>query len=587
MSVWFHVSRHLDECVRQAARGLTCFPEPLEPEVRLADPRFGDFQANGILPYAKKLKQNPRELASHLLDVLKAKEPFASNAVEVSLAGPGFINFRLSAGYLLEWLREYKDEAALGQAASMMYNGKTIVVDYSSPNTAKQMHVGHLRSMVIGEAIQRMLRFCGAKIVRDNHIGDWGTQFGILIMAIKRTRYNLDNHGQDVLQELEALYKQGTAWTKEDPSALDEARKELVKLQEGDKENKFLWEKINKLSYEAFQELYTLFNVQFDAVLGESFYCDKVDRVYKELREVGLSEDSQGALVVFHPEHPRFAKQPFIIRKSDGATNYATTDLATALYRTEHFKADEIINVTDGRQQDHFEQLRLTVDKWFKAKGYRSVPMVHVWFGTILGEDGKAIKTRTGDPIKLKQLVAEAIERAYAIVKQKSPEFPEDEKQSIAAKVGIGAIRYADLSQNRTMDYVFSWDKMLSFDGNTSPYMLYAVARIHSIFRKAEITPGEEEANASALESEAELGLARKLMAFPCVLELALNDLRPHHLCHYLYEVAGAFSTFYNAEKVIVADEPVRARRLMLCARTLSVLEAGLHLLGIETLQRM
>ncbi|MEK9985294.1 MAG: arginine--tRNA ligase, partial [Opitutae bacterium] len=288
------------------------------------------------------------------------------------------------------------------------------------------------------------------------------------------------------------------------------------------------------------------------------------------------------------PEHARYKKQPFIVRKSDGASNYATTDLATILYRIREWMTDEVIYVTDGRQQDHFQQLFLTAEKWIRHLQDHKIPNLrHVWFGTILGEDGKAIKTRSGDPIKLKDLLAEAIERSRKIVEEKNPDLTSQEREEIARLVGLGAIKYADLSQNRTNDYVFSWDKMLSLDGNTAPYLLYAIVRIRSIFRKAGHKPGEGEEFATAPETSEELSLARQLLLFSSTLEQATSDLRPHFLCTYLYELAGSFSTFYNSNKVVVEDSAVKARRLMLCARTLTVMEAGLSLLGIETLEKM
>jgi arginyl-tRNA synthetase len=304
---------------------------------------------------------------------------------------------------------------------------------------------------------------------------------------------------------------------------------------------------------------------------------------------LGLATESEGALVVFHPEHPRFNTQPFIIRKSDGAANYASTDLATMAYRVEHFGADAIVILTDARQTDHFEQLWLTTQKWFKATGRRLPRFEHVSFGSILGEDGKAIKTRSGDPIRLKALLAEAEDRAFTLVSEKSPELSEAERHEIAAAVGIGAVRYADLSQNRSSDYVFAWDKILSLEGNTAPYLLYAVARIHSIFRRHGVNPADATAVAAATapESETELALARKLVALASTLDLTTSQLRPHFLCTYLYELAGAYSAFYAADKVLVDDPAIRARRLLLCARTLLVLESGLRLLGLRTLGRM
>jgi arginyl-tRNA synthetase len=442
--------------------------------------------------------------------------------------------------------------------------------------------------MVIGEAICRLLAFCGAEVIRDNHIGDWGTQFGKLIWGFK---HHLDPAAlaRDPLEELERLYKLTDASTKTDPAVLDAVRAELVLLQSGNSENHALWQRIIALSASAFTEIYRLLEINFDHQLGESFYNDKLPRVYNELEAAGLASESQGALVVFHPEHPRFKTQPFLIRKSDGAANYASTDLATMLYRAEHFRADAIAILTDARQADHFEQLWLTTEKWF-TQTQRPLPrFTHVSFGSILGEDGKAIKTRSGEPIRLKALLSEAVERAFAIVTVKAPDLPERERRDIADAVGLGAIRYADLAQNRSSDYVFSWDKILSFEGNTAPYLLYAVSRVRSIFKKAGIEPTDVEAmaNATPPESLAELNLARKLVAFPVALRLTTEQLRPHFLCTYLYELAGEFSSFYAAEKVIVDDAPTRARRLLLCSRTLLFLETGLNLLGLRTLIRM
>ena len=461
------------------------------------------------------------------------------------------------------------------------------MVDYPSPNTAKQMHVGHLRPMVIGEAVKRLLAFCGADVIADNHIGDWGTNFGILIYGIKTSGYKLDPENENSLEELEQMYKRGSALAKESPEAAEAARAELVKLQNGDPENTELWNKINETSSAAFEKMYRRMGLTIDVSLGESFYRDKVGRIYAELSECGIAEENQGALVVFLREHDRFKTQPFIIRKSDGASNYASTDLATLLYRVEHFGAEEVVYVTDGRQQDHFQQLFMTAGKWFDCKGYRLPKLRHVWFGTILGEDGKAIKTKSGEPVRLKALLDEAVARARKIVLEKNPDTPPEEADKIAETVGVAALRYADLSQNRTNDYLFSWDKLLAFDGNTAPYLLYAVARMHSIFRKLGISPDADFSAAGEMETEQEIALARKLVALPAVFELTLAELRPHYLCTYLYELAGTFSTFYNANKVMVDDESVRARRLMLCSRALRVMETGLRVLGIEPLEKM
>jgi len=589
VNIWFNVCKELELALRKAAQSTDAFDADFEPDVRVADPRFGDYQANGVLPFAKRNRTNPRQLAEKLLASLHASSEFDPELIGCEIAGPGFLNFTLKPAFYLRWLQSFRDDVSYREAASVVYGGKRVVIDYPSPNTAKQMHIGHLRPMVIGEAIQRILRFCGADVIRDNHIGDWGTNFGTLIRQIKTEGYDLDHPGENPLAELEGLYKRGTAAEQDNDAIREQARAELVKLQQGDPENTALWEKIVAVSNTAAAKMYALLGVHPDMTLGESFYRDKVDRVYDELQACGLCEESQGALVVFHREHPRFAEYPFLIRKRDGASNYASTDLATVLYRAEELKTREIVYVTDGRQQDHFQQLFLTVQKWFSAKGYEMPLLQHVWFGTILGEDGKAIKTRSGEPILLANLLEEAINRAYAIVSEKSPDLPEDERRAIAQTVGIAAVRYADLSQNRTGDYVFSWERLLAFDGNTAPYLLYAAARIHSIFRKAGLEPHRrrDEETATPPESEQELSLARKLVSFPTVLDQAIADLRPHFLCTYLFELAGEFSSFYNANRVIVDEPEVKARRLMLCSRTLQTLELGMRLLGIDPLERM
>ncbi len=586
MSVSFNLATDLDAALKSAAlaAGLTD-AAAFTPEVRTADPRNGDYQSNGVLGYAKARKLNPRAVADQLVAGLA---PEVHERCEVTVAGPGFLNFTLKPAALLAWLRVFDTEEHLRAGAAAAHAGQTWVVDYSSPNTAKQMHVGHLRSAVIGEAICRMLAFTGARVIRDNHLGDWGTQFGKLIYGYKRWA-DPTALAADPIEELERVYKLGHAATPDDSPELNEARAELVKLQNGDLENFALWKKFSDVSLAAFQQIYDRLGIRFDHNLGESFYNDKLERIYAELGEVKIAEVSDGALVVFHPEHPRFKTQPFIIRKADGASNYGSTDLATALYRAEHFKADGIVVVTDFRQGDHFEQLFLTVKKWFAAKNHRLPELHHVTFGAVTGEDGKALKTRDGGVIKLKALLDEAEERAFAIVNEKSPELSESERREIARFVGIGAVQYADLSQNRSSNYVFSWDKMLALDGNTAPYLLYAVARIHSIFRKLAIVPGDASTDslASALETPAELALARKLVKLPDTIRLAAETLRPHFLGLYLYELAGEFSAFYAADKVAVDDPAVRARRLLLCARTLVTLETGLHLLGLRTLTRM
>ena len=578
----FNFSESLESVLNKAAGELGWDLSVYQPDVRSADPAHGDFQSNGCLAYAKATRQNPRAAAQMLVGRIVGRTPDFT----VAVAGPGFINFTLTPSALLGWLVRHDSEARLKDAASPLGKGQTWIVDYSSPNSAKQMHVGHLRSAVIGEALARLLEFNGAKVIRDNHLGDWGTQFGKIIWAYKR---QLDHAapGSSPLEEFERLYRIGNSAADSDEVVMAEARDELVKLQSGDPENLAIWKDITRASLGAFEEIYERLGIHFDVVLGESFYNDRLEAVCEDLRRIGLAVESKGALVVFHPDHPRFATQPFIIRKSDGAANYATTDLATIAYRVEHFHATGALYVVDKRQSDHFEQLFLTARKWFEKEGRPFPDLRHVDFGTVLGEDGKPLKTRSGENIRLKDLLDEAVERSFKLVTGKNPDLPEAERLEIAEVVGIGSVQYADLSQNRSSDYLFSWDKMISLDGNTAAYLLYAIARIRSIFRKAGIGEVAVEGEPTTLETPGEIALARKLVGLADVLRQSTLSLRPHFLCTYLFELAGVFSTFYNADKVIVDEPGVRARRMLLCARTALVLETGLHLLGLRTLARM
>lgn len=581
MKIEFDISSELDKIIRKTVSTCEGLRDDFDPQVRQADERFGDFQVNGILSYAKKTGQNPRELAQRLIDALPK-----SDFWETSIAGPGFINFVLSSAFYYQWIEKFGDSSKIRQAIKIDKPRK-IIMDFSSPNTAKQMHVGHIRSTIIGESLARLLEFQGHGVIRDNHLGDWGTQFGILLYAVKRENISLDDLGSDPIARLENLYRQGNVWTKEDQSNLNEAREELVKLQNGDPENLKLWEEIREISMSSFHSIYKMLGVQFDHSLGESFYRDKVEPIYEKLLKHNICIKDDGALVVFHPEHKRFAKQPFIIRKSDGASNYATTDLATVEFRKKEWNADQIIYVTDGRQRDHFEQLFLTVKKWYTAEKVDSPELSHVWFGTILGEDNKAIKTRDGQPVKLIDLLSEATDRAQTMVLEKNPGLEPSEVKKRAKKIGLGAVRYADLSQDRTLDYVFAWEKMLAMQGNTAPYLQYAVARIHSIFRKAGIDPLDIPTTSSFPTTESERKLARKLLFFPIVLKQTTKELKPHFLGGYLYELATEFSSFYNQSKVMVEDKNVMHLRLLLCSRTLLLLGIGTEILGIETLEEM
>ncbi len=592
MDIWFDLAKEIDALTASAAVEMEEFDESFAPDTRMADPRFGDYQVNGVLPYAKSNRTNPRALAEKLVARLRGAG-IDPEYLELTIAGPGFINFTFTPRFLTDWLKRYASGEALREAASALRGGRRTVVDFPSANTAKQPHIGHLRPMVIGESVARLLEFCGAQTVRDNHLGDWGTNFGTLIMKIKQDGIRLEDLGADALPLLDRLYKEGSQLERDNPELRDISRAELVKLQNSDPENTAIWQTIVDISKKAFERIFAEMDVRTDVTLGESFYRDKVQRVYDELIEIGLAEESDGALVVWHDEVPRFSRDnerpnPFNIRKKDGASNYASTDLATVLYRLDEFQAEEIIYLTDSRQRDHFQQLFLTTRKWFEKTGRPLPDLHHVWWGAILGPDKKPFKTKSGEAVQLRELLDEARSRAFAVVTEKSPGLPESERRAIAESVGISAVKYADLSSNRTQDYVFSWERLLSFDGNTAPYLLYAVARIHSIFSKLDGgKDGTDEAAASPVETETEIALARKLIGFVSVLKQAASDLRPHFICTYLFELAGTFSSFYNADRVLVDDAPTRARRLMLCRRTLLILETGLRLLGITPLKRM
>ena len=571
------------------------FKDLFDPIIRAADPKFADFQANGILPLAKKNGLNPVQLANDVCKKLLDSETIESHLFDISVAGPGFINFKLNATYLSKWLESFSSIKAIQQETSQWLNKETVVIDFPSANTAKQAHIGHLRPMVIGESIARILEFSGASIIRDNHIGDWGTNFGTLIMILKEKGIQIAEFEdpEQALETIDRLYKEGTQLESDTPALRDVSRNELLKLQNGDAENTQIWQAIIDVSNKAFEKLFEQLAVKIDYTLGESFYKDKVQRIYDELLSLEIAEESDGALVVWHNEIKKFAKDnkrpfPFNIRKKDGASNYASTDLATILYRIEHFKAQSVIYLTDSRQQDHFEQLFLTTKKWFQKKDYPLPKLKHVWWGTILGSDNKPIKTKSGESIKLQSLLDEAIERALKVVCEKNPELPLDEQNNIAQAVGIGALKYADLSSNRTQDYVFDWDRMLSFDGNTAPYLLYVIARINSIFKKADLKLSDSSLkDYFEVESTHEIQLARKLIQFPITLNQTLSDLRPHFLSTYLFDLAGTFNTFYNNDKVIDSDASIQQRRLSLCHRTHTVLSLGLDLLGIKHVERM
>lgn len=530
-----------------------------------ADSKFGDYQANGVMAVAKQRHENPRALAERVIAALNV----ADICEPPTVAGAGFINFKLRPDFVARQLAEADADPRLG--VPVVSPPQTIVFDYSGPNVAKLMHVGHIRSTIIGAALANVARFLGHRVITDNHIGDWGTQFGMLILGWKRFR-NDAALAADPIAELERLYKHVNSRDE----LRDAAKAELVKLQQGDAENRAIWQRIIELSKQQFDATYARLGVTFDHTLGESFYNPMLPDVVRDLLQRGLARESDGAICVFLPGEDA----PLIIQKSDGGYGYATTDLATVKYRVEHWHPDRIVYVTDARQQLHFKQVFATVRQWLP----NPPALEHVTFGSILGEDRKPLKTRSGENVKLADLLDEAEERALAVVTQKNPELPEPTRRHIARVVGIGAVKYADLSQNRTTDYVFSWEKMLALDGNTAPYLQYAYVRIQSIFRKAG-TPAAQ--GDIVLAHPAELDLAKHLLRFPETLHATLADSKPNWLTGYLYELAGKFSVFYDNCPVLQSTDPTKSSRLTLCHHTAATLKQGLHLLGIEVSNQM
>jgi len=579
--------------------------------VRPCDPKFGDYQSNALMSLAKTRKMNPRQLATDTL----ARLDVSDVCEKVEIAGAGFLNFRLKNSLLAQTL----EAAACGEHLffAKAAQPKTIVIDFSSPNVAKPMHVGHIRSTGIGDALQRTLRLLGHSVITDNHIGDWGTQFGKLLLGWKQA---LDRAAleRDAIAELERLYKIINAECDANPARLEEAKAELVKLQAGDAENIAIWKEMIRLSQIQFDTIYARLGVKFDRALGESFYNPWLGEVVNDLLAKKIARESEGAVGVFSdgslpPKEDPFLvnrdgewiADPALVRKSDGGFNYTTTDLATIDYRLKTWSPDEIIYVVDDRQSPHFKKLFLIFARWHPDLA-KKVKLVHVGFGKIMGDDGKPFKTRSGDTVKLGDLLDEAEERAYKIVSEKSPELPEAQKKEIARVIGLGAVKYADLLPNRQSDYIFSWDKMLALQGNTAPYLQYAYARIASIRRKAESSSFSSSSSSSNPESDnedekehegdkkiilaapEEFALAKHLLNFGITLEAVADELRPNYLCNYLFELAVHFSRFFENCPVLKADnEAARDSRLTLCDLTARVLKQGLETLGIETVEQM
>ncbi|MDQ3756251.1 MAG: arginine--tRNA ligase [Actinomycetota bacterium] len=546
---------------------------PVDPVVRRSqNERFGDYQVNAAMPLAKELGKAPRDVAAAIvehLDVDGLCEP-------PEIAGPGFVNLRLLPSFLSA---SVPDAAAVTPATVP----QTVVVDYSSPNVAKEMHVGHLRSSVIGDALVRVLDRVGHRVVPQNHLGDWGTQFGMLIEHLSEVGFEGEG-----ISDLNALYQQAQGRFQSDQSFAERARRRVVALQGGDADTLSVWERLVAESERHFESVYERLGVLLthDDVRGESFYNSLLDPTVEELSSLGLLREDDGALCAFPPG---FAGRdgepmPMIVRKSDGGYGYAATDLAALRYRVKELGAQRVVYVVDARQSSHFAMLFAVAEQ---AGWLDGVTAEHVAFGTILGPDNRPFKTRTGDTVRLAGLLDEAVERAARVVAEKSPGLSEEEQMRVAVAVGVGAVKYADLSNDRVKDYVFDWDRMLAMDGNTAPYLQYAHARIQSILRKAEVDLGVS-SGAALVEHPAERALALALLSFDGAVQQTAELLQPHRLCTYLFELASAFTAFYEACPVLRAEsDEVRASRLLLCEVTASVLRNGLGLLGIDTPDRM
>jgi arginyl-tRNA synthetase len=560
------------------------------------DPKFGDYQANGVMALARKLKTNPRNLAEQVLEKLDLRDICEPPEV----AGPGFINLRLKPDFLADRLLEI-NKASADLGIQKTEKPKTIVVDFSSPNIAKQMHVGHLRSTIIGDSICRILEALGHEVIRQNHIGDWGTQFGMLIamydeMYKKGTPRLSDETPRHIkIGIFEDAYRIAKYKYDNDPIFAQTSREWVVKLQNHDPDAICLWKDVVDASLAECQQLYDYLRTILgpEHVKGESSYNDSLSEVVEELKKAGLAKESDGAMCIFPNDFKNKEGEPLpvIIRKSDGAYLYATTDLAALRYRVNELKADAIVYVTDARQKLHFEMLFAVA----RMAGWapEDVELTHVMFGSVLGEDGAPLKTRSGENFKLKDLLDEAVERAKAVVEEKNPDLPAEKKAQIAKAVGIGAVKYADYSNNRTSDYVFSFDKMLAMDGNTAPYMQYAYARIKSIERKAQGKDLDIEAELAAVKTislaePSEVDLAKHLIRYGQAIQAAAADYRPNYLTMYLYELAQKFSAFYTNCPVLSAGPDQRPTRLLLCDLTARTIKHGLQeLLGIEVVEQM
>jgi arginyl-tRNA synthetase len=572
-----------------AAMVLAGLPEGTNPAVSLSSrPNFGDYQANGVMGAAKKLKMNPRELATTVVNHLD----LAGIADQIELAGPGFINIHLDKSWLAAQLAKMADDEKLGvtqRGATQEDKKQTVIVDYSAPNLAKEMHVGHLRSTIIGDAVVRALEFRGDKVIRQNHMGDWGTQFGMLLAHLS-DKLNANEVAETALSDLENFYREAKVRFDNEEGFADRARDYVVKLQGGDKDCLVLWKLFIDISIAHSEDIYQKLNVTLtrDDIMGESAYNEDLPKVVDELMTKGIAEVSEGAKVVFINEMAnKDGDAPvFIIQKTGGGYLYATTDLSACRYRSNELKADRIIIFTDARQSLHFKQVEIVARKAGLLPEH--VGYDHCPFGMMMGDDGKPFKTRTGGTIKLAELLDEAIVRAKAVIKEKNPDYPEDKLNEIAVKVGIGAVKFADLSKNRTSDYIFNWKTMLSFEGATAPYLQYAYSRVQSIFSKAKIEQVNFSADITIIEPQ-EKALALKLLQLEEVLDAVISESMPNLLCNYLYELASLYMSFYEACPILKEgiDQDVKQSRLALCLSISKTLKQGLDILGIDVMERM
>ena len=557
------------------------------------DPRHGDYQANCAMPLAKLLGQKPRELAQQLVDQLAVRELID----RLEVAGPGFINIRLRDSWLAEEVQRIGGDPRLG--VDPVKRPSTLVIDFSSPNVAKPMHVGHLRSTIIGDALTRLFRFLGHPVITDNHLGDWGTQMGVLLYGHKHFR-DEERLREDPVREMARLYVHVRNLMKADEDDAETAgnpvaeavRRETALLHAGDAENRALWEMLMPWCREEIDAIYRRLNVQFDFTLGESYYQPMLADVVRDLEARGIASPSEGALVVFVDED----QPPALVRKKDGAYTYTTTDLATLRHRVERWNPDSILYLVDARQALHFKSLFAIARRW----GYDRLHLEHIAFGSVLGSDRKPIKTREGGAVELGALLDEAVERAAQVYQrtraerqaqgEEVPELGPEELERLTHVVGIGAVKYADLSQNRASDYVFNWDKMLAMEGDTAVYMQYAYARIRSIFRKGQIDPESLRSNPPplAFAHAAERALALHILRLSEALDAAAADYKPSTLTSYLRDLTTTYSSFYQNCPVLRAESTsLRQSRLLLCDLTARIIQRVLQLLGIETVERM